>query len=142
MTILHVLPHIIANPSSFKVFVETKICENSPILKDLHTREFASPGHVFFLCAFLPLTGASSPSGLKAPENVVLLAAVQDVFLKCKLPALSVVQSRLESTSLTAIDLYLLCLILQGVSNQAVMAHHRMQCCNLAMEIKQKAKVR
>jgi hypothetical protein len=72
---------------------------------------------------------------------VVLLAAVQDVFRKCKLPALSVVQSRLESASLTAMDLYLLCLILQGVSHQVVMAHHRMQCCTLAVTIKEKAKV-
>jgi len=72
---------------------------------------------------------------------VVLLAAVQDVFRKCKLPALNVVQKRLESTTLTAMDFYLLCLILQGVSYQVVMAHHRMQCCTLAMAIKEKAKV-
>lgn len=41
MTILHVLPHLIAHPSTFKVFVETNICANSTILKDIRTREFA-----------------------------------------------------------------------------------------------------
>lgn len=94
------------------------------------------------MLTFFSFAGANSPSGEKAPENVVLLAAVQDVFRKSKLPVLSVVQSRLECASLTAIDFYLLCLILQGVSHQVVMAHHRMQCCTLAMAIKQKAKVR
>jgi hypothetical protein len=72
---------------------------------------------------------------------VVLLGAVQDVFRKSRLFSLKVVQSRLESASLTAMDMYLLCLVLQGVSYQVVMAHHRMQCCTLALAIKEQAKV-
>jgi hypothetical protein len=77
----------------------------------------------------------------KVPENVLLLSAVQEVLKSCKMEAFAVVEKRLQNPHLRALDLYLLCLILQGVAGNVVTAKLRMECCSLAQTIKSRAKV-
>ncbi|XP_059477980.1 HEAT repeat-containing protein 1 [Neocloeon triangulifer] len=119
LAIMTVTPHIITHPFLYPIFARTKFGTSSALFQEIKNK---------------------IRNKEKKPEAAVLLVAVKECLQTSPFSYLEVVEKRLESHRLKAIDLCVLSYVLRGVALTSHTAHHKAECFRLAVQVKSRAK--